>query len=447
MKNQNGRLITITLFFMALMTFLPGVARHVEAENKELKIGTIAPLTLKEGVEIKRWMELFVKITNEKGGWKIGNDTYKLKSIVYDGGVGRDVAKSRVAAERLIYQDKVKYMVSNWMEVPSQTATITEPNKVLWMGCDFTDVTVKPDLKYFIRASGVYFARGLSYVIHKDFMARGAKRELSVNQDNQMGQVGNFLWGEAAKLAGMEVIPGITYPPGTVDFGPVATKIVSLQPDLVELSFVTGDQITNIIAALKDAGYKGFISPANLNSDILANIIAKVGKQYVEGMEFNNFDPRGVHNDLKMQSLINRYIKEYGKFQHEGVFWAGPWFLFEDAVLSTKSVDVDVLTDYLCHSKKGVMTLSGYSQLFARPDMGVNQTIDVAPGHGIGIVKNGKITLLKKVSVKDQYLVSVAVYGKVDVYKKYWDEYGYPTFPNEPSFIDFSNVLNLKKKK
>jgi branched-chain amino acid transport system substrate-binding protein len=442
MEKLKGKLFIVSLVMALVVTMVSKLTvSNAAAEEKVLKIGTLAPLTLKEGVEIKRWMELFAKIVNEKGGWKIGNDTYKLQSIVYDGAM-RDAAKARAAAERLVFQDGVKIMVSNWGEMPNQTATITEPNKVLWLGCDFTDATIKPDLKYFIRASGVYFARGLSYVIQKDFMARGAQREISVNSDTESGRVGNVLWGEAAKLAGMKVIPGLTYPPDTADFGPVATKIVALKPDLVELSFVTGDQITNIIAALKDAGYKGFISPANLNPTILANTIAKVGKEYVEGMEYNNFDPRGVHNDPKMQALIDRYMKEYGEFRYEGVFWVGPWFIFEDAVQATKSVDVEVLRKYLTESKNGVMTLGGYSQLFARPDKGVLQTVDVAPGHGIGIVKDGQLKLLKKVSVKDQYLVSIKVYGLVDTYQKYWEQYGRPKFPNEPSAIDFKDIIN-----
>jgi hypothetical protein len=88
------------------------------------------------------------------------------------------------------------------------------------------------------------------------------------------------------------------------------------------------------------------------------------------------------------------------------------------------------------------MTLGGYSQLFARPDRGVLQTVDVAPGHGIGIVKDSQLKLLKKVSVKDQYLVSIKVYGLVDTYQKYWEKYGRPKFPNEPSLIDFKDIIN-----
>jgi len=51
-----------------------------EAAEKILKIGTVAPLTLKEGVEIKRWMELFAKVVNEKG-WLEDRKRYVQASV------------------------------------------------------------------------------------------------------------------------------------------------------------------------------------------------------------------------------------------------------------------------------------------------------------------------------------------------------------------------------
>src|SRR5512136_793336 len=103
MKKLSERLFAIFLVLVFGISFaLQLMIPKAEAAEKILKIGTVAPLTLKEGVEIKRWMELFAKVVNEKGGWKIGNDTYKLQSIVYDGGVMRDAAKARAAVERLV---------------------------------------------------------------------------------------------------------------------------------------------------------------------------------------------------------------------------------------------------------------------------------------------------------------------------------------------------------
>jgi branched-chain amino acid transport system substrate-binding protein len=422
-------------------TGTPSTETTVVGETKELKIGTVAPLQLQQGIEIQKWMQLFTEYVNEQGGWKIGNDTYMLKSIVYDGGMN-DPAKSRAAAERLVLQDGVKIMLSSWGDISEQTCAVTEPNKVLNIGCDFTDTTVTPEYNYFIRGSGVYFARGLSYIVVKDMLERGGKVELSVGLDDEQGKVGNMMWGKAAEFAGMTVVPGLVYPKDTTDFSSLATKIMSLnpRPDHIDLSFVTGDTITQIISALYDAGYKGTVAPYNLNPNILANIIAKTGKEYIEGWEFLNFDPRGVTDDPKITALIDKYTEKYGEFRSEGAFWVAPWFFFEDAVLNTQSVDVEVLREYLQSSDHGIRTLDGYSQLMARPDVGNLRTVDVAPGHGVGIIRDGKMELLKTVSVQDQYLASIKVYGLVDVYKDYWATNGKPTFPDEPFVFGWADL-------
>jgi hypothetical protein len=49
---------------------------------------------------------------------------------------------------------------------------------------------------------------------------------------------------------------------------------------------------------------------------------------------------------------------------------------------------------------------------------------------------------LKTVTVKDQYLVSIKAYGLLDLYQKYWEQYGYPTLPKQESLFDF---VDLKK--
>ena len=36
------------------------------------------------GVEQKKWFDLFAKLINEQGGWKIGADTYDVDMIIYD---------------------------------------------------------------------------------------------------------------------------------------------------------------------------------------------------------------------------------------------------------------------------------------------------------------------------------------------------------------------------
>jgi ABC-type branched-subunit amino acid transport system substrate-binding protein len=409
------------------------------AATKELKIGALVNIKSPEGVEIQRWFNLFAKMFNEKGGWQIGDEKYRVKPMVYDCGFN-DVSKTRSAAERAVLQDGVKFIVTTWGDVPAESVSITEPNKALWMGVSFTNETVDPKLKYTVRGLGLFFGLGLPFTIQRDTKAKGAKTDLIVNPDTQMGKVGTGLWSGAARVAGLQVLDPIYFNPSTTDFGPLATKIKNVNPDFVETPYVTGDQITNIVGALKDAEYKGKVYPGNVNPFILENLVKKVGKEYLEGWESIYYDPRGVVKDPELVALMDRYVQEYKEWHSEGCNWISPWFLFKDAVENTKSVDVDTIVKYLQNFKKGVKTFGGYSQLFARPDLKNYKTVDAARGTYVATIKDGKLVILKTVPVKDMYLVSIKAMGLVDVYEKYWEEYGRPTFPPQPSLFDFDDM-------
>ena len=47
----------------------------------------------------------------------------------------------------------------------------------------------------------------------------------------------------------------------------------------------------------------------------------------------------------------------------------------------------------------------------------------------IARIVDGKLTNFSFATVKDQYLVSVAASNLVEVYKPYWEQKGYPVFP------------------
>ena len=321
-----------------------------------------------------------------------------------------------------------------------ESVTVTEPNKAMWMGVSFRDEMADQKLKYAIKGQGLFFGYGMGFTIQHDTKAKGAKTDLILDPDSQFGKIGTMQWTGSAKVAGLQVLEPIFFNTSTTDFGPVASKVKASNSDFLEMPFVTGDQITNVVAALKDAGYKGRVYPGNIDPVVLDNIVKKVGKEYVEGWECVYYDPKGVVKDPEIVALIDAYQKEYKEWRSEGCFWMSPWFLFKDAVETTKSVDVDTVVKYLQNSKKGVKTFEGYSQLFARPDLKNYKTVDSAPGCMVAIIKDGKLSPLKVVAVKDQYLVSIKAMGLADTYEKYWQEYGKPTFPPQPSLYDFSDL-------
>jgi ABC-type branched-subunit amino acid transport system substrate-binding protein len=435
--------IFVMVSVLAILVSLPMMtARQAEAQ-KVLKLGSLVPLAFsKEGVEIKKWNDLFAKIINEQGGWLVGGQRYKVEFYTYDVGYW-DQSKTLAAVEKGIYQDGVKIFTNSFGDVPDLTALHCDKNKVLVMAVGFGDAVVSTKYQYIFRPFGGFFTAGTNYLIARDFYKKGARSTLASTMEGEFGRIAAEQYTGAEALAGMKVLPPVFYGADTVDFGPIATKIKSLNPDMVDFVVAAGDMVVNLATALKDAGWKGFIFPgAGINATTLANIVKRVGSWF-DGTEMLCFDPRDtpvVAQNPEMKALMDRYTKEYGEFQTEGCAWVSGWFSVKGAINATQSVDTTVLKDYLGNGPKPQLTLTGYSQLFARPDIKQYRTVDGGPPNGWGIVKNGKLEYLGQITAKDQYLITIKYRKLVDVYQKYWDQYGKPDFGPEKSNFDFADL-------
>jgi ABC-type branched-subunit amino acid transport system substrate-binding protein len=394
--------------------------------QKVLKIGQSQAFNTPAGLQDKKWMDLFAKLYNDAGGWEIGGEKYKVEMICYDN--QNDQAKAKNDLERLVFQDGCKIILRG-TQSPLTDVLVTDPNKVLVCGEDVTDQDSDPKIQYWFGGADTFWGRACTYIIDKDFLAKGAKTKVEVKQDNMMGHIFAGLLEPSAKAAGFTILPTVYYDPSTSDFGPIATKVKSLNPDVVGLMY--NENWTAIMASLRDVGWKGFFVLGIPVESSLSAVYTKVGKEYVEGAEGVVQDPTGYQKDPRMLSLLDAYAKEYGKLEFDDMLFTSRWFVLEDAINATQSVDPDVLKKYLENSPPASRTMLGFTQLFARPDKKNYRTTVSAMGHQVGIVKDGNWVAFQAVTVKDMYLFTIKLLGWGDTYKKYWEEYGYPTFPAE----------------
>jgi hypothetical protein len=434
------RLIVVLVLMFTLSAF---VARDAGAQSQNvLKLGYMGALMMRECLEIQKWHNLFAKMINEQGGLSVGDKKYKIEFSTYDVGF-EDPARTLTAVQKAIFQDKVNIFVDNFGAASSITNIHTDPKKVLTFGGGITNDMVSPKYQYFFRHTGGFFIGSTSYIIARDFLKLGAKTSIVCTIDNEQGRFTAKNYGEAHQLAGLKELPPIFFAQDTVDYGPVATKIKNLGVDMVDFGINTGVQIVNLCMALRDVGWKGYLAPGtNLPTDVINSIVSKVGS-FFDGAETIYLDPRGIPEVManpQMKALMDRYTKEYGEFVPDGCFWTGGWFILMDAIKATQSVDTTVLKDYLGNGPKATKTFGGYTQLYARPDLNQYRTVDAAPGSGRGVIKNGKLTYLDMLTVKDGYLVSIKLHNLVDVYQQYWDKYGKPTFPPEKAVFDFADL-------
>jgi len=415
----------------------PTATTTTPAPPKVLKVGATLNqgATGQGGLQQARWYDLYAKLVNDAGGWKIGNDTYMIDMICYDN--QGDPIKEKSDIEKLVLQDGVKYILYG-SQSPAVDITVTEPNKVIVLGSDLSDVSADPNVQYFYQADGMHFARGLGYIIAIHMVERGVKNYVSVKPDSEFGHFATIMGDVCWQANGVEMAGEVYFAPDQSDFSPIATKIMSYKTDLVDLNY--SSNVVQIYSALHDAGYEGIILPSFADQALVDNLVTMCGKEFIEGGECFYQDPRGYQTDPKMVALMDAYVAEYGNFGTEGVLFSGSWFYLEDAVEHTHSVDVEVIKAYLDSSDHAVRTLCGYNLLVARPDMNNPRTMTGAMGHYIAIIHDGKLEIRSTCGVKDQLLSSILTFGQADLYKEYWDANGYPNFPDEESTIKYTDL-------
>ena len=401
--------------------------------QKVLKIGAVIDMRNARGLQGKKWLDLFAKLYNDAGGWKIGNDTYKVQMILYDSQGNAQTAKDLLT--RLVLQDEVKFVLGQISTGSAQVdVTVTEPNKVIVIHEDLTDLAASPENQYFY-TTGNFFTNALIYKITADMASTGAKSYVSVKPDNQVGRnmdsVINAAWALGAPNA--EYLGTVWVPPSTIDYGPIATKIQSLNPDVADLVYVgyIPNSIPQIYRALYDVGFKGTILPGLMSQADLDSLVVQVGKAAVEGGEMSpsGLDPRQYQTDPRLSSILNAYTAEYGKFETDGLTDTLQFFALETAINATQSIDVEVIKNYLDNSPPPIQTFYGWSTLVARADIGNYRTNVFVPSNPVGLIRDGKLIAGPRVTCKDQYLFPIITRNLGDAYKAYWNQYGYPVFP------------------
>src|SRR5438132_12343266 len=128
--------IRASIATIAVVGLVPaaGTRTPSAAEDKTLTIGVLGPLSggaASYGVELVRGAEMKADEINKAGGLKVGGDVYKIKLVSYDHkALAADAA---TAANKLVFQDKVKYIIGNAVGATCNAVqTVTEPEKVLF---------------------------------------------------------------------------------------------------------------------------------------------------------------------------------------------------------------------------------------------------------------------------------------------------------------------------
>src|SRR5439155_1500063 len=210
------------------------------AQDKTLSIGVLGPLSggaASYGVELVRGAEMKADEINKAGGLKVGAATYRIKLVSYDHkALAADAA---TAANKLVFQDKVKYIIGNAVGATCNAVqTVTEPEKVLFSFVCWGTNNLGPDKPHSFRVMLSQWEVAEPFYRWVKEKHPQIKRVAAISPNDTSGKDTNTAVVKALKALGFEVAADEYYERGTKDFYPILTKILAAKPDMLDVAAV-----------------------------------------------------------------------------------------------------------------------------------------------------------------------------------------------------------------
>ena len=399
-QQRKGLLIlAITTYFALSLIAVPfAIAQPTSLPKKVLKIGVTLPLVDMIGAEVKKAFEMLCAQQNEAGGIPVKGERYNIELIIYDSKFNPEVG--RAAAEKLVHQDKVKFIMGEYSSIVAlAVAELTNPAKVLFLPTAATDRLINPAWNYVFRTkANTFWLIASHYLPAKSLPPGTIKTAVLVGYDDEGGHT---VLGESTKgveAAGIKVSK-LFFKRGITDFGPLATKVVSLQPQSFCTAGITSaaDHL-RIMTSIFQSGWKGYWWSDMQTETVLPDLVKAVGKGVLEG-GFGQIDDASIIPSPPPDVVQYRkdYERRYGKWHYESLPWDPAWYFLMQAIKAADSLDPDDILAAIKPDLGLYWPWAGKCIPIKRRDLGVDKYRDCVYGSYLGVVRDGKMVFTEKV--------------------------------------------------
>src|SRR5256712_148135 len=345
------------------------------AAEKTLAIGLLGPLSggaASYGVELQRGAAMRADEINKAGGLKIGGDLYKIKLVAYDHKA--QAADAATATNKLVFQDKVKYIIGNAVGATCNAAqTITEPNKVMFGFVCWGTANLAPEKPYSFRSMLSQWELAEPFYRWVKENHPKVKRVAVISPNDTSGKDTNTAVVKALKGLAFEVAADEYYERGTKDFYPILTKMLAAKPDMLDVAAAPPGEAGLILKQARELGFKGPKGwTAGVNPVTLVGI---AGKEAAEGV----WSPANINvkSDF-VSATVRRFGEEYEKRYKEvpGVIAVANYAAFDvftKAMQDARSLDTDKVLAAL--TQKPFDTVWGRLGLGGKETYGIDRQI------------------------------------------------------------------------
>jgi branched-chain amino acid transport system substrate-binding protein len=276
--------------------------------QETLKIGAIGSLSgggTAWGLAIKRGAEIAVDEVNAAGGLKVGDKTFKVELVMYDDQYTGQGGKT--AAERLVYQDKVKYIVGPIGSNPVlSTIEVSTPQKVLVVSNGYTPKILQNDHK-----ASYNFRFTLTNLEFAPNMMKWVKENLKVTKvgilvpNDAIGQSVAPPLVKLYKENGIETVVDF-YERGSKEFSPLITRMMAAGIDGFDMNFNAPGEAGLMLKQARQIGFDKQIF--QMGGPSVPEIIEVAGKQAEGFVSYEMFD----FDAPTAQPFVKAYGAKYG---------------------------------------------------------------------------------------------------------------------------------------
>jgi len=294
---------------------LGGLVGPAAAENV-LKIGVLGVMSgpaASWGLVNRYSAEATAAMYNDEGGVEIDGDKYMIEVVSIDDKNDPKLAAS--GAERLVHQEGIKYIIGPNVDITAASIVpVIEAGSAMSFPYSFTrELYSPPHENMTLGMIASYQAGPIIYKYLKEEKGVGSIAFIALNAPDALNQRDDGV--AAAKDLGLDILSSEdTYEPGTTDFFPVVTKVVSQEPDLIVLSGVTPADSPLLIRTARELGYQGILSTETAH-DI--NILNEVAGEYANGFISIGGASTPEIRSPYMDAFVERYNEVAGEWNDE----------------------------------------------------------------------------------------------------------------------------------
>jgi branched-chain amino acid transport system substrate-binding protein len=361
--------------------------------QETLKIGGVGPLSgggTAWGLAAQRGMEIAIEEINAAGGVKAEGKTFKLQLVMYDDqytGAG-----GKAAAERLVNQDKVKFIIGPVGSPPALgVISVTNPAKVIALTNGYAPQILKNDTKdpynFRIYPTNIEFGPPLIKWLKEN--APEVKKVGMLAPNDAVGQSVAGALAEDYRKQGFEVSLEL-FERGIKEFTPLILRMMAQKVDAFEFDGNSPGDAGLMLKQIRQAGFKGkVIQIGGPGSDEIIEIAGAAAEGFLSYGVFDWDTPAGkklrpIYEQKYGKGIINQFMPA---FYHTV-------FLLVDAIKRADSTDTDKVRDALDAMNGFDAGVYGPVKWAGKDSYGVNRQLMFT--YYLAEVKDGKLVTKAK---------------------------------------------------